>query len=305
MKGRDSAPPSNSLKNSADLDYSKNVQKNGKATSKEQIRQIFDGLSLNVISVLEKHRGVTDVKFFERPPVAGQQITEWETKYFPCRLPADYKAFLRISDGFVLKWHMKYNREVLPLGNMSLSPLESLKPVQFEQFMAFDLDSNNATDGTIAFVFNNAADPDSSPSVWFEDLSCRWNFVCHSFSDYLRLMTMHCGLPNWQYAFSSIGLSPVTRQWLRFLVPNRLDLDLRRNANGFGWILPKISKDSKSGPKHKIKRKKLNLAKIDQIASAQLSRGSKAKAMKMALPKNSRPGSAPNRNKHCAPRTRG
>jgi len=298
MKGRDGS--SISMKNSADLDYSINVQKN-KPTSKEKIRQIFDDISLNVISVLEKHRGVTDVKFFERPPVTNQQINEWETKYYPCKLPEDYKSFLMISDGFVLKWHMKYNREVLPLGNMSLSPLESLKPVQFDQFMAFNLDSNNATDGTIAFVFNNTESNERNPSIWFEDLSCQWNFVCHTFSDYFRLIIMHFGLPNWQYSFSSVGLSPVTRQWLRFLVPNRLDIDLRHNANGFGWILPKISKNKDGKNKTKVKRKKLNLSKIDQIASAQMTKDHKT-MMKMAVPKNSRPGSAPNRKKHFSPR---
>jgi len=296
MKGRDDG--TFSMKNSADLDFSINVQKN-KPTSKEKIRTIFDNISLNVISFLEKHRGVTDVKFFERPPVTEFQINEWEKKYYPCKLPPDYKSFLMISDGFVLKWHMKYNREVLPLGNMSLSPLEALKPVKFDKHLAFNLDSNNATDGTVAFVFDGDANSESNPSVWFEDLSCHWNLICHSFSDYFRLLIMHFGLPNWQYAFSKIGLNPITRQWLRFLVPKRLDIDLRHNANSFGWVLQGPKPAAKNKPKRK--RKKLNLNKIDQIVSAQLSKDQKTK---MALPNNARPGSAPNRNKHPNQRAR-
>ena len=321
MKGRDDG--TFSMKNSADLDFSINVQKN-KPTSKEKIRTIFDNISLNVISFLEKHRGVTDVKvwtscppktsmcqtvmmimapsfqFFERPPVTEFQINEWEKKFYPCKLPSDYKSFLMISDGFVLKWHMKYNREVLPLGNMSLCPLEALKPVKFDKHLAFNLDSNNATDGTIAFVFDDDANNESNPSIWFEDLSCHWNFICHTFSNYFRLIIMHFGLPNWQYSFSKVGLHPITRQWLRFLVPNRLDIDLRHNANGFGWVLPKPTKNKKNEHQKKRKRKKLNLNKIDQIVSAQLSKDK----TKMALPNNARPGSAPNRNKHFNQRAR-
>ena len=289
------------MKNSADLDFSiNNVQKNT-THSKEKIRQIFDNISLNVISFLEKHRGVTDVKFFERPPVTQSQINEWEKKYYPCKLPDDYKAFLFVSDGFVLKWHMKYNREILPLGHMSLSPLHSLKPVQFgtdnDSILAFHLDYNsNRTDGRVAFVFNNSANNEENPSVWFEDLSTEWIFVCNSFSDYFRLMIMHLGLTNWQYAFTKVGLNPITMQWLRFLVPNRLDIDLRHNANGIGWILPKPNKHKKSN-EVKIKRKKLSLSKIDQIVVAQASKGNKAKTKLNNLSSNRRPGSAPNRNK--------
>eukprot|EP01084_Bolivina_argentea_P290849 499724_1 len=275
---------------SADLDFSISVQKN----TSNKIRQIFDNVSLNVISFLEKHRGVTDVKFFERPPVVQNEIDEWEKKYYPCKLPDDYKSFLLISDGFLLHWHMKYNKEVLPLGNISLSPLQSLKPVKFSndnEIFAFSLDSNDATDGTVAFVFNNDQDNNINPSIWFEDFSCEWNFICGTFSDYFRLMIMHLGLINWQYAFAKVGLNPTTMQWLRFLVPKRLDLDLRHNANGFGWILPK---KSKKNDHQKLKRKKLDLNKIDQIVNAQLSKDNKSK-IKLNLPNKSRPRTAPNK----------
>lgn len=259
-----------SMKNSADLDFSINIQKNT-TTSKDKIRQIFDNISLNVISFLEKHRGVTDVKFFERPPVQESQIIEWEKKNYPCKLPQDYKSFLSISNGFVLKWHMKYNREVLQLGNMSLSPLKSLKQISIpmNNKIAFNLDYNNNTtmDGKVAMVFDISDKKNISISIWFQDLSCEWNFICNSFSDYLRLMIMHLGLIRWQYAFTKIGLNPITMQWLRFLVPNRLNIDLKHNINGFGWIFDDGNKSNKNS--QKLKRKKLNLNKIDQIVATQ------------------------------------
>ena len=335
MKSREDA--SFSMKNSADLDFSINVQKNT-TTSKEKIRQTFDNISLNVISFLEKHRGVTDVKFFERPPITENQIIDWENKYFPCKLPNDYKSFLYISDGFLLKWHMKYNREVLPLGNMSLSPLQLLKPIEFDNNnkdkIAFVLNNDNnnnnnnnnndssssssTIDGKVVIVFdisNKTNISSLSSSIWFQDLSCEWNFICTSFSDYFRLMIMHLGLKGWQYSFTKIGLNPITMQWLRFLVPNRLDIDLRHNANGFGWILPNKSLKNKKNENAKLKRKKLNLNKIDQIVSSQLAKdnvnnNNKQKNIKLDLTNNNnddnnnnkkkvnqqRPGSAPNNN---------
>ena len=55
-----------SLKNSADLDFGSQIPLSSSTKSKKQVRQIFDDISLHVISFLEKHKGITDVKFFER-----------------------------------------------------------------------------------------------------------------------------------------------------------------------------------------------------------------------------------------------
>ena len=37
---------------------------------------------------------------------------------------------------------------------------------------------------------------------------------------------MHLGIPNWQYAFTKVGLDPQTTQLLRFFIPERLSIDL-------------------------------------------------------------------------------
>uniref|UniRef100_A0A7S3IG02 Uncharacterized protein n=1 Tax=Strombidium inclinatum TaxID=197538 RepID=A0A7S3IG02_9SPIT len=39
-------------------------------------------------------------------------------------------------------------------------------------------------------------------------------------------MIMHLGIPNWQYAFTKAGLDPQTLQWFRFLIPERLAIDI-------------------------------------------------------------------------------
>ncbi|XP_071097084.1 tubulin polyglutamylase complex subunit 2-like isoform X1 [Haliotis cracherodii] len=67
----------------------------------------------------------------------------------------------------------------------------------------------------------------SEPTVeiWFLDRALRWHFLAASFLEYYRLMLMHLGLPQWQYAFTDIGLSAQARQWFNMYAPIRLEVD--------------------------------------------------------------------------------
>jgi len=44
-------------------------------------------------------------------------------------------------------------------------------------------------------------------------------------------MIIHLGIPNWQYAFTKAGLDPHTMQWFRFLIPDRLAIDIENRKN--------------------------------------------------------------------------
>ena len=98
---------------------------------KQGVREIFDNISLSVISFLESHIGITDVEFIERQGkeklqmsknyeliigVAEVTISKWEEENSPFRLPDDFKAFLQISDGLSLNWKIKKNDMVFNLG---------------------------------------------------------------------------------------------------------------------------------------------------------------------------------------------
>ena len=48
---------------------------------------------------------------------------------------------------------------------------------------------------------------DPKVEIWFLDRGMRWHYITDSFMAYYRLMIMHLGLPQWQYAFTDIGLS--------------------------------------------------------------------------------------------------
>ena len=50
--------------------------------------------------------------------------------------------------------------------------------------------------------------PAQHPQVWFMDRSLEFHFLADSFLGYYRLMLIHWGLNQWQYAFTDVGLSP-------------------------------------------------------------------------------------------------
>lgn len=167
-----------------------------------------DEISLSVISFLERHAGITDVQYFERPPCASRDIENWERAHYPCVLPEDFKSFLRLSDGLLLKWSIKQGELTQPLGCMQVNDIANLLPCPRgcsapgkgvfatvgeeppECVAAFELDSN-ALDGRLALLYRVGAL--TKPQVWFQDLSTTWFFIAHTFTDYFRLMMMHLG----------------------------------------------------------------------------------------------------------------
>ena len=79
------------------------------SSSTTGIREIFDDISLSVIRFLEQHEGVTSVDFVERRGASLSDIVAWEQEHKPFVLPNDYKAFLLISNGLLLRWHIHHH----------------------------------------------------------------------------------------------------------------------------------------------------------------------------------------------------
>jgi hypothetical protein len=104
--------------------------------NKQSIREIFDNISLSVISFLENHVGISDVEFnSDRQGVAEVSLTKWEEENAPYKLPDDYKAFLQISDGLSLTWKIKKNDQIYPLGCMHLNRLRDIKAIKEDDFV--------------------------------------------------------------------------------------------------------------------------------------------------------------------------
>lgn len=136
---------------------------------------------------------------------------------------------------------------MIPLGNMHLNKLRDIKQIKGENFkfgrigqsdmetsddedegnkmeevVAFEIDSETKN-GRVALLFKGAK---QKPQIWFQDLSCKWYYIANTFTDYFRVMVMHLGIPNWQYAFTNCGLDQQTLQWFRFFIPERLAIDI-------------------------------------------------------------------------------
>ncbi|XP_050402952.1 tubulin polyglutamylase complex subunit 2 isoform X1 [Patella vulgata] len=86
------------------------------------------------------------------------------------------------------------------------------------------IESENPSDNEDEYTCSGITEP--KVEIWFMDRSIRWHFVADSFCAYYRLMLMHLGLPQWQYAFTDIGLSLQTKQWFNMYAPIRLEVDL-------------------------------------------------------------------------------
>mmetsp|Transcript_1640 Transcript_1640/g.2460 ORF Transcript_1640/g.2460 Transcript_1640/m.2460 type:complete len:296 (-) Transcript_1640:24-911(-) len=264
------------------------------------IRDIFDNISLSVIQFLESHKGVTNVQFFEIGGVSNEDIQEWERDNSPYKLPNDFKNFLKISDGLLLRWNIKLNNEAIPLGNMHLNSLETVKKIKDNNVIAYSIDSS-ANDGHVAFVYPKH-NKFSEPEVWFQDLSCEWFFVAKSFTEYYRLMIMHLGLPHWQYAFTKVGIDPISKVWFRFLCPDRLQIDLYHhqclfssppsenddplsNVSHAKRVMNNLS--DKKKPQFKYKPRPINFKKVNQAIT---------RSQKAAAQENSDSGTASTTN---------
>lgn len=158
------------------------------------------------------------------------------------------KSFFLISDGLLLRWNIILfgdgQNQGIPLGNMHVNSLEHIVPYDYDSPIdenltrfkfdkVFVLDSNTA-DGKVALVYLKNSDSlaeqqdylHKNPQIWFQDLSLQWHFIANTFTEYFRLLVMHLGLPHWQYAYTQVGIDPLSRQWFRFLIPERLAIDL-------------------------------------------------------------------------------
>eukprot|EP00116_Pleurobrachia_bachei_P006948 sb/3467210/ len=213
-------------------------------------RELYDRISLGIVRSLEKRTGVTDVKLLDRKPADPGRICDWEQEHCT-HMPEDLKNFYITTDGLLLCWSVKFNGSVIPLGRMEVNPLGNLKRIAMpgsekqgatQSVTVTDTESDDETDrprfsqiekafeidaccsqGKVCLVYEEGVV--ANPKIWFLDRAVRWHFLASSFMEYFRLMVMHLGLPQWQYAFTDIGISPMSKQWFNLYAPVRLAID--------------------------------------------------------------------------------
>ncbi|XP_054253300.1 tubulin polyglutamylase complex subunit 2 isoform X6 [Indicator indicator] len=172
------------------------------------IKPYQDKLTLGVTRILETSPGVAEVTFVEKEPAERHTIISWEQKN-SCILPEDLKNFYLMTNGFQMSWSVKTN------GNED----KPGKPHFDSRSLIFELDPCNGN-GKVCLVYKQAK-PVVSPDteIWFLDRALYWHFLTKTFTAYYRLLITHLGLPQWQYAFTSYGVSPQAKQWFNMYKP--------------------------------------------------------------------------------------
>lgn len=249
----------------------------------------FERQTLGLVKTLEKRQEICDIQVSHNPPASKSEISIWEQKN-NCMIPDDLRSFYLVMDGFSLKWNVKINDIGIPIGRMTINSLEELckltvgvtggqnggnvsiadlhldddeegkdsevsLPKFDERCRIFELDPCDGY-GKVCLVYHNTKQgiPAQNADVWFLDRSLRWHFLAESFLFYYRMMLVHLGLPQWQYAFTDIGLSYSAKQWFNLFCPLRLDMDARETNVGGSAL------DRNSG--HARPHVQLNISKV-------------------------------------------
>ncbi|XP_073754404.1 tubulin polyglutamylase complex subunit 2 isoform X3 [Callorhinus ursinus] len=175
----------------------------------------LEKLTLGITRILESSPGVTEVTIIEKPPAERHMISSWEQKN-NCVLPEDVKNFYLMTNGFHMTWSVK----------LDASENQPEKPHFDSRSVIFELDPCNGN-GKVCLVYKRGKPALAQDAeIWFLDRALYWHFLTDSFTAYYRLLITHLGLPQWQYAFTSYGISPQAKQWFNMYKPITYNTDL-------------------------------------------------------------------------------
>ncbi|XP_006085215.2 tubulin polyglutamylase complex subunit 2 isoform X3 [Myotis lucifugus] len=168
----------------------------------------LEKLTLGVTRILESSPGVTEVTIIEKAPAERHMISSWEQKN-NCVLPEDIKNFYLVTNGFHMTWSVK----------LDASENQPEKPHFDSRSVIFELDHCNGN-GKVCLVYKKGKPALAQDTeIWFLDRALYWHFLTDTFTAYYRLLLTHLGLPQWQYAFTSYGISPQAKQWFNMYKP--------------------------------------------------------------------------------------
>uniref|UniRef100_A0A452T3L0 Tubulin polyglutamylase complex subunit 2 n=1 Tax=Ursus maritimus TaxID=29073 RepID=A0A452T3L0_URSMA len=176
-----------------------------------------------------------------------------------CMLPEDVKNFYLMTNGFHMTWSVKLDEHTIPLGSMAINSISKLtqlnqssvyslpnaptladleddaledsenqpeKPHFDSRSVIFELDPCNGN-GKVCLVYKRGKPALAQDTeIWFLDRALYWHFLTDTFTAYYRLLITHLGLPQWQYAFTSYGISPQAKQWFNMYKPITYNTDL-------------------------------------------------------------------------------
>ncbi|XP_015421043.1 PREDICTED: tubulin polyglutamylase complex subunit 2 [Myotis davidii] len=150
---------------------------------------------------IESSPGVTEVTIIENSHLPMKKNN--------CVLPEDIKNFYLVTNGFHMTWSVK----------LDASENQPEKPHFDARSVIFELDPCNGN-GKVCLVYKKGKPALAQDTeIWFLDRALYWHFLTDTFTAYYRLLLTHLGLPQWQYAFTSYGISPQAKQWFNMYKP--------------------------------------------------------------------------------------
>jgi hypothetical protein len=163
--------------------------------------------------------------------------------------PEELKQFYAMFNGVSLSWNSEVLGKSINVGNIRINRFNEILPVSFEgdvcqckyqgqivsipdqaTHQPFIIDSNCNAGNVVMFLCSTSSlktsdDKKRSTEIWFQDLSWRWHFICHTMTQYLRLMVAHLGIHGWQLLYTPEGLPRNTIQWMTMFCKERLCAD--------------------------------------------------------------------------------
>jgi hypothetical protein len=214
----------------------------------------FDRIALGCITYLESFAECRAVIFHGQDPASNYEMSNWEKKNSPLKLPEDVKKFYSIFNGFSLTWSVEIVAgKIINIGEMRVNRIDNFVKNNNEfyvnGFNSAKEVSKPAFGDVSLFVFDASPDvgemvllyryPSSStsstitheqaekitPEVWFLDPTGQLHYVCKSFTQYLRLLVSHLGIYGWQMIYTEEGLPEVTQHWMELFCKERLIID--------------------------------------------------------------------------------
>ncbi|CAF3328913.1 unnamed protein product [Rotaria socialis] len=203
----------------------------------------MDSATTSVINYLEQRAEVDRVHVKDKSTCSADALLQWEDKN-ECELPDDLKKFYAMSDGLDIRWSVKTgNNNTIPtfIGKMHINSLNDLTKIvtagskqtavdelndfsendaprfNSRSWHIFELD-NSEGQGRVCLVYN----PSRDVSIWFLDRSLHFHRLAFTFTDYYRLLLLHCGLPYWQYKYTDSGIPPYILHWYYTIAPSLL-----------------------------------------------------------------------------------
>ncbi|KAK7790944.1 hypothetical protein R5R35_005874 [Gryllus longicercus] len=93
----------------------------------------------------------------------------------------------------------------------------------------FELDPCDGMAKVCLVYMDHGDSPDTrmreDPTIWLLDRCFEWHFLANTFTLYFRMMLVHQGLPQWQFRFTPMGLTPWAEQLFVQVAPHLLHGD--------------------------------------------------------------------------------